>query len=245
MLSLVALIALFSTQALAISLGLILPDSNVWHSLTYTITVPAAPPSGVTSGPWFFWAGLQPEGGGVVQPVLQWGEAAPGYVNPNAPFTHTWAMVLWTVPAADKNNDQSAIANGIWAAQGAKIKCTVTFNDGKWTQTADVTSGGGSGNTNSQTITATKYFDMDGATDSHANFFVIESELDGSQTSQWDFDVTFTDIALTAKTNDGVSALCSGATSHSDGNGYITIAGYSLSADGKTCSWNSMKLSPP
>jgi len=246
MFSILAALALVSTPALAISLGLILPDSNVWHSLTYTIAVPAAPPAAVTTGPWFFWAGLQPEGGGVVQPVLQWGESDPsGYVNPNAAFNHVWAMILWVVPAADKNSGNSAISKGIWAAEGAKITSTATFDNGVWTQTAKVVSGGGSGSSVSEAITATQYFDMDGATDSHANFFVIESELYGQQTGDWNYDITFTDISLTAKTNDGVGALCSGATSHSDGNGYITISGYSLSSDGKTCHWNSMVLSPP
>ncbi|EJT98580.1 hypothetical protein DACRYDRAFT_24205 [Dacryopinax primogenitus] len=148
-------------------------------------------------------------------------------------------MVLWTVPAAGVNNDQSAISQGIWADEGAKITSTVNFSGGQWTQTANVVSGGGSGNSK------TEYFNMDGATDSHANFFVIESELDGQQTGDWNFDVTFTDISLTAATTDGVSALCSGATSHSDGNGFITISGYSLSSDGKTCNWGTMTLSPP
>ncbi|EJT98574.1 hypothetical protein DACRYDRAFT_110485 [Dacryopinax primogenitus] len=252
MFSLLAVLALACTHALGISLGLILPGNNVWHSLTYTITVPPGPSSAVTSGPWFFWAGLQPEGGGVVQPVLQWGESPPsGEVNPNAAFPHIYQMVLWTVPAGDKNNDQarhpelSAISQGIWADEGAKITSTVTFSGGKWTQTAKVVSGGGSGNSVSQTITATQYFDMNGATDSHANFFVIESELDGQQTGDWNFDVVFTDISLTAMTTNGVSALCSGATSHSDGNGFITISGYSLSSDGKTCNWNKITLSPP
>ncbi|EJT98576.1 hypothetical protein DACRYDRAFT_110487 [Dacryopinax primogenitus] len=235
MLSCLALLALACTPALAISLGLILPDGNVWTSLTYTITVPPGPSSAVTTGPWFLWAGLQPEGGGVVQPVLQWGQSP-----------SNGEMVLWTVPADGLNDDQSAISQGIWADEGARITSTVNFSCGQWTQTAYVVSGGGSGNFVTQTITASEYFNVPGcACDSRANFFVIESELYGQQTGDWNFDVTFTDISITAATTDGVSALCSGATSHSDGNGYVTISGYSLSSDGKTCNWSTMILSPP
>ncbi|KZO93693.1 hypothetical protein CALVIDRAFT_502755 [Calocera viscosa TUFC12733] len=240
-----ALLALVSTQALAISLGLILPDSNVWTSLTFTITVPPPPPPSVTTGPWFFWAGIQPPGG-VVQPVLQWGEApSAGWVNNDALFPHIWQMVDWAVPAADKNNDVSATTQGIWADEGAQILNTVTFANGQWSQTSTVVSGGGFGYSVSETVTATQYFDVDGATNSDANFFVIESELYGQQIGDWNFDVTFTDISLTAETTDGVSALCEGATSHSDGNGYISISGGSISPDGLTCYWDSMVLSPP
>ncbi|EJT98579.1 hypothetical protein DACRYDRAFT_96381 [Dacryopinax primogenitus] len=139
----------------------------------------------------------------------------------------------------------SAISQGIWADEGAKITSTVNFSGGQWTQTANVVSGGGSGNSVTETVTANQYFNAPCACDSHTNFFVIESELDGQQTGDWNFDVTFTDISITAATTDGVSALCSGATSHSDGNGYVTISGYSLSSDGKTCNWSTMILSPP
>jgi len=121
----------------------------------------------------------------------------------------------------------------------------VNYANGQWTQTSTVVSGGGSGSSVSQTISAEQYFDVDETTDSDANFFVLESELYGQQISDWDFDVTFSDISITALTTDGVSSLCSGATSHSDGNGYITISGYSLSGDGLTCHWDSMVLSPP
>ncbi|KZT53817.1 hypothetical protein CALCODRAFT_557323 [Calocera cornea HHB12733] len=240
------LLALACTPALAISLGLILPDSNVWTSLTFTMTVPPPPPPSVVTGPWFFWAGIQPPGG-VVQPVLQWGEApSNGWINnDNAPFPHIWQMVDWVVPSQGKNNDVSATTQGIWADEGAQIRSTVNYANGQWSQTSTVVSGGGSGYSVSETVSATQYFDVDETTNSDANFFVLESELYGDQIGDWNFDVTFTDITLTADTTDGVSALCGGATSHSDGNGFISITGFSLSGDGKTCHWDSMVLSPP
>lgn len=246
MLAPLALLALIAAPALAISLGLILPDDNVWTALTYTITVPPPPPPSVTSGPWFFWAGLQPNGGGVVQPVLQWGQAPPdGWVNPDPPFAKVWQMVLWFVPAAGKNNDVSQQSEGIFADVGAEITSTVAYVNGQWFQSATVISGGGAGDSVSSSVFANQYFDVGNGTDSNANFFVLESELDGPDTADWDFDVTFTDISITAMTTDGVSALCGGVTSHTDGNGFITVSDFTLSPDGKTCNWASMVLLPP
>lgn len=239
------LLALVSS-ALAISLGLVLPDSNVWDSLTYTITVPEAPGAEVTSGPWFFWAGLQPNGGGVVQPVLQWGQAPPdGWVNPDPPFPKVWQMVLWAVPADGENNNVSDQSEGIFADIGATITSTVNYVNGVWFQSATVMSGGGAGDSTSSSVVSNQYFQATNTTDSNAGFFVLESELHGSDTADWDFDVTFTDINLTAENTDGVSALCSSMVSKTDGNGFATISGYSLSADGKTCHWDSIVLSPP
>jgi len=233
--SVLALLALVSTPVLAISIGLSLPDGNVWNSLTYTITVPPAPGPEVTTGPWFFWAGFQPSGGGVIQPVLQWGENPPsGWVNPDD--VQPWFMVLWTVPASDKNNDQSDISQGVYAPQGSQIVSTVNNDgNGQWTQTSSV-----NGVSVGQTLSASQYFDTN-----EANFFVLESELYGQQISDWNFDVTFSDISITAQTSDGVSSVCGGTTSHSDGNGFISVNGYSLSGDGLTCHWDSMVLSPP
>ncbi|EJT98590.1 hypothetical protein DACRYDRAFT_17806 [Dacryopinax primogenitus] len=245
--TLLALLGLAATPALAISLGLLLPDQNVWTQLTYTITVPPPPPPPVISGPWFFWAGFELPVGGVLQPVLQWGEdPADGWVNSDVTFPKEWFMVLWTVCDQDKNNDQSAISQGVYAAQGAQILNTVTYdNNGYWTQTAEVISGGGAGASVTQTISAAQYFDTANMPASGANAFVIESELTGGQTGDWDFDVEFTDISITAMTNDGVSMACGEVNSRSDGNGFITVNGYSLSSDGLTCHWDSMTLSPP
>ncbi|EJD51280.1 hypothetical protein AURDEDRAFT_159686 [Auricularia subglabra TFB-10046 SS5] len=218
--------------------------SNVWSELEYTITVPQAPPSDVTSGPWFFWCGLQPNGGGVVQPVLQWGQNAPSYVNPNPVFAKIWAMVLWTVPADGLNNNNANQSPGIWAAQGDRIDNFMTYNNNQWTQTARVISGQASGQNTVSTITASQYFHTDSAGDSNANFFVCESELDGSQTNRWNFNVTFTNINLRAKTNAGVQALCQTAVSHSDGNGFATIQGFRMLND-TTCHWDTVILTPP
>jgi len=242
--SLAALVGL----AQAISWPMILDPSstgsNVWTSLSYVVHVPPGPPSTVTSGPWFFWCGLQPQGGGVVQPVVQWGENAPAYVNPNAPFSHIYAMVLWDVPADGLNNNESEISNGIWMAQGDVVNNTAVYSNGVWTQTATVTAGQAAGQTTSTSISASQYFHTDSAGDSNANFFVCESELDGSQTNQWNFNVTFTDIIVRAKTTSGVQSLCSSQSSFTDGNGFATISGFSM-PDAQTCHFASLTLTPP
>ncbi|EJD36973.1 hypothetical protein AURDEDRAFT_116945 [Auricularia subglabra TFB-10046 SS5] len=248
MLSLVFALFAVATSAWAISWPLILDagstGGNVWIELTYTIHVPQGPPSTVTTGPWFFWCGLQPQGGGVVQPVLQWGEDAPGYVNPNAPFPHIWAMVLWDVPASGLNNDVSRISNGVWAAQGDQIANSASFNSGFWTQTASVISGQATGASTSTNITANQYFHDDAAHDGGANFFLCESELDGQQTNQWNFPVLFTDIFIRAKNSNGVQALCASARPFSDGNGFANMTGFSM-FDANTCHFASLVLTPP
>ncbi|KZV81431.1 hypothetical protein EXIGLDRAFT_844614 [Exidia glandulosa HHB12029] len=236
-------------QVLGISWGLILDsastDGNVWIELVYTIHVPQGPPATVTTGPWFFWCGLQPQGGGVVQPVLQWGEATPdGYVNNNAPFPHIWAMVLWDVPADNFNNNTSRISQGVWAAQGDQISNTASFGNGAWTQSAQVISGQATGASTSTSITANQYFHDDAAHDGNANFFVCESELDGSQTNQWNFPVLFTDIFIRAKASTGVEALCASAQPFSDGNGFANMTGFSM-FDANTCHFASLILTPP
>ncbi|KZV95860.1 hypothetical protein EXIGLDRAFT_734349 [Exidia glandulosa HHB12029] len=237
-------LALLLRSASAISWALIFSNGNVWSELEYTITVPPAPPSDVTSGPWFFWCGLQPNGGGVVQPVLQWGQLGPSYVNPNPVFAKIWAMILWTVPASGLNNNNAFQSPGIWAAQGDKIDSFMTYNNNVWVQTARVTSGQASGQNTVSNLSASQFFHTDSAGDSNANFFVCESELDGSQTNRWNFNVTFTNINLRAKTNTGVQSLCASAVSHSDGNGFATIQGFRMLND-TTCHWDTVILTPP
>ncbi|KZP00443.1 hypothetical protein CALVIDRAFT_509679 [Calocera viscosa TUFC12733] len=249
----IAFLLLFSRAALAISWGYILDPSstnnNVFTQLVYTIQVPAAPPQQVTSdwpnsAPWVKQCGFQPSGGGVVQPVLQWGTFAPSYVNPNPGFTETWALALWDLPASGYNNGNSDESAGIWAAQGDQIAVSVTFENGQWVQTANVISGQAQGQSTSLTVPQNGWYPSDSAGDSNANFFVCESELYGDDTGLWDFPVVFTDMYVRAATSDGIEALCEQHLDYSDGNGYATIVGFSM-FDSETCYYQSVTLTPP
>ncbi|EJT98593.1 hypothetical protein DACRYDRAFT_17808 [Dacryopinax primogenitus] len=244
MLAALALLGLAATPALGISISLILPDENVWTQMNYTITVPPPVPSGVTQGPWWYTAGLQAPGG-MLAPGLQWGEdSAAGFVNPNVTFPKVWSMVLWTLCANDKTDCHDAISQGVYADLGAKIRNTAVYDNGFWTQQAEVISGGGRGASVNQTISAASYFDTQTLPAPGTSFFLLESAITGPQSSAWNFNVTFTDISLTAQNSTGVASLCGGQTSTTDGNGFITINGFEMSSDGLTCHWDSMILSP-
>ncbi|EJU01635.1 hypothetical protein DACRYDRAFT_100463 [Dacryopinax primogenitus] len=243
LLSLVPL-ALLARSAYGISWSLILGNDNTWVQQKYTVTVPPPPPAGVTDGPWYFWCGLQPSGGGVIQPVLGWKTSENNIINPGASFPHVWAMNLWSLPwnYGQDGAPTTQESAGIWADQGAQIASTVTWENGQWYQQANVLNGQAAGQT-VEMYTPASYFLGDNASGDNTPMTVCESELDGGQTSQWDFSVTFTDIYFEAASSDGVESLCASAIDHSDGNGYISFTGFSM-IDNKTCYWSSITLSP-
>jgi len=237
----------------AIAWGVILEEAttggNEWTALEFTVTVPPAPSSDVTSGPWFFWGGVQPglncDALGVIQPVLQWDEYSTCAVNDDPGFTASWQLVQWTVPSVNHNGNQSDVSCGIWAAQGDLIWNTVTFSSGTWTQTSKVVWGKALGASVTQTIEASDFFCPAANGGSTANFFLLESELYGDDISNWNFDVQFWNVSITAATTSGVADVCGAQVSFSDGNGNATLSGYSLSEDKKTCKWESVTLIPP
>ncbi|EJT98589.1 hypothetical protein DACRYDRAFT_101689 [Dacryopinax primogenitus] len=242
MLAALALLGLAATPALAISMQLILPNPNVWTQMSYTVTVPATSPANGTQGPIYFLGALQGSGGhGMLAPTLQWDEKpGNGFVNPNVTFSKAWYTALWMECADDASDCEPVTSEGLYADLGVQIRSTATYDNGFWTQKAEVISGGGRGVSVNQTISTALSFDTQ---NSNTNSFLIESFV--PESSAWNFNVTFTDISLTAQNSTGVASLCGGATSQSDGNGFITINGFEMSSDGLTCHWDSMTLSPP
>ncbi|KZO93695.1 hypothetical protein CALVIDRAFT_539869 [Calocera viscosa TUFC12733] len=244
LLPLLAIVRFASAIAWGVILDQTATQGNEWTSLQFTITIPPAPPAAVTTGPWFFWAGLQPGlycgSLGVLQPVLQWSEYSTCATNDGPAFPEVWQLVQWTVPSVNHNGNQSSVSCGIWAAAGDLISNNVTFSNGLWTQTSTVVSGQAKGASATQTVQASDFF-----CSPTANFFLMESELYGDAIADWNFPVQFTDVTLTAQTSTGVSALCASQKSFSDGNGNATLSGYTLSTDQRTCKWTSVTLLPP
>jgi len=238
-------LALLVSSAQAISWALIFNNGNTWTEQTFTLQVPPAPPADVTTGPWYFWCGLQPSGGGVIQPVLGYMASESSQVNPNPPFPEVWAINLWALPwnYGSSNNYELQESGGIWADQNAQIACSVSWQNGQWVQTANVISGAAAGQSVSITTPASA-FQSDSAGDDNTPMTVCESELYGDQTGEWDFTVTFTDVYFRAASSEGTEALCATATDHSDGNGYVSFSGFSM-FDDETCYWSSVTLSPP
>ncbi|KZO90994.1 hypothetical protein CALVIDRAFT_456122, partial [Calocera viscosa TUFC12733] len=238
-------LALLARSAYGISWALIFDNGNTWVQQTYTITVPPPPPPSVTSGPWYFWCGLQPQGGGVIQPVLGWETSENNQVNPNPSFPEVWAMNLWSLPWNYGQSGAPATQEsaGIWVDQGALVASTVQWENGQWYQQSNVLSGAAAGQT-VEMYTPASYFEGDNASGDNTPMALCESELDGGQTDQWDFTVTFTDVYFQAQTSDGVQTLCETATDHSDGNGYVSFTGFQM-IDDVTCYWFSITLSPP
>ncbi|EJD47735.1 hypothetical protein AURDEDRAFT_113357 [Auricularia subglabra TFB-10046 SS5] len=238
----------FAHTASAISWGVDLTSTNgnVWTSIQYTLTVPAAPPSTVTTGPWYFWCGVEPGWAqgrpGVVQPVLQYRSSAPSYVNPNPSFGQIWAIALWMVG----NAGQVAESNGIWLGEGDKVVSTAAYAGGNWTQTARVSSGKAAGLSIQQNEAASKLgFPTNSAGDSNAQFFLCESELYGQQANQWAYDITFSDVYLTAKTSTGVQSACQASQNvKNDGNGVAIPSGLSM-VNATTCYFRTVTLVPP
>jgi len=215
--------------------------------MVYTLHVPPAPPAGVTTGPWYFWCGLQPSGGGVLQPVLGWETTEPTVTNPNPSFPQVWAINLWALPWNFGQSGAPATqeSTGIWVDQNAQISASVTWENGAWSQSAQVISGAASGQSISLS-TNIDYFEGESTSFDNTNFAVCESELDGQQTDLWDFPVTFTDVFIRAATSDGIESLCVDAANqvHSAGTGTITFDGFSM-FDAETCHWSSITLTPP
>ncbi|EJU01638.1 hypothetical protein DACRYDRAFT_108171 [Dacryopinax primogenitus] len=240
-----AAFAVFVRSVTAISWALIFDNGNTWIEQVFTIHVPPAPPADVTTGPWYFWCGLQPTGGGVVQPVLAFLGPEGNQVNPNPPFPEVYAMNLWALPW---NIDEGGApptqeSAGIWVDQGAQIASSVSFQGSQWVQSANVISGAASGQ--SVTLnTPDSYFQNTSPGNDNTMMTVCESELYGSQIGEWDFSVTFTDVFFRAASSNGVEALCQTATDHTDGNGFISFTGFSM-FDEETCFWSSITLTPP
>ncbi|KZO90995.1 hypothetical protein CALVIDRAFT_558372 [Calocera viscosa TUFC12733] len=243
-LSLLAL-ALLLRSCTAISWALIFSNGNTWIEQVFTIHVPPAPPASVTTGPWYFWCGLQPSGGGVIQPVLAFMGPEGSQVNPNPPFAEVYAMNLWALPWNYGDSGAPAVQEsaGIWVDQGAQIASSVSFQGSQWIQSANVISGAASGQSVSLS-TPDSYFQNTSPSGDNTMMTVCESELYGDQISDWDFTVTFTDVYFRAASSDGTEALCQTATDHSDGNGYVSFSGFSM-FDDETCYWSSITLSPP
>ncbi|EJU01652.1 hypothetical protein DACRYDRAFT_108183 [Dacryopinax primogenitus] len=211
-------LALLAQPTHAISWGLFTPSGNPWIQMVFTQHVPQGPPSDVNSGPWFFWCGLQPNGGGVLQP--------PG--NQGQPDG---------LPAIQ--------SEGFWVDEGAQIVGTVTWENGQWGQTAQVISGQAAGQSISLT-SQTNYFQGETPGFDNTNFAVCDAELDGSQTGEWNFPVVFTDLFIRAATSDGIEALCADTANpvHSAGAGSIQFEGFSM-LDAETCHWSTVTLLPP
>ncbi|KZT59248.1 hypothetical protein CALCODRAFT_554299 [Calocera cornea HHB12733] len=239
-----ATLALLVRSSYGISWSLIFDNGNTWTQQKYIITVPPPPPPSVTTGPWYFWCGLQPQGGGVIQPVLGWKTSENTQVNQDPPFPEVWAINLWSLPwDYSSSNPTLQESAGIWVDQGARVASTIQWENGEWYQQSDVLSGAAAGQTVEMTTPAS-YFLSDGAGDDNTPMVVCESELDGDQVDQWDFTVTFTDVYIKAQTSDGVQTLCETATDHSDGSGYISFSGFQM-VDDVTCYWSSITLTPP
>ncbi|EJU01654.1 hypothetical protein DACRYDRAFT_116737 [Dacryopinax primogenitus] len=209
---------------------------------------PPAPPPEVTTGPWYFWCGVQPSGGGVIQPVLGYragGEENP--VNPDPPFPQVWALNIWALPwnYGPGNGFQLQESQGIWVAEGDQIASTVTWEQESqdWIQTAEVVSGLADGN-DVWMVSDAYNWESNGSGDDNTREIVCESELYGNQISYWNFSVVFTDVTFRAANSNGVEYICSGQTSHSDGNGYITFKGFEM-LDDQTCYWSSITLTAP
>ncbi|EJT98572.1 hypothetical protein DACRYDRAFT_24199 [Dacryopinax primogenitus] len=166
-------------------------------------------------------------------------------MNDNPGFAEAWQLVQWTVPSVNHNDNQSAVSCGIWVAQGDQIANTISFTNGQWRQTSTVVAGRAKGASVSQTVQASSFFCSAGNAAFTANFFILESELYGDNISAWSFPVQFTNVSITAQTSTGVSALCGSQKTFSDGNGNATLAGYSVSSDGRTCKWTNVTLLPP
>ncbi|KZO91006.1 hypothetical protein CALVIDRAFT_589410, partial [Calocera viscosa TUFC12733] len=214
-----------------------------------SITVPAAPvvPLNLTTGPWYFWCGLQPYGGGVVQPVLGWRESEPNALNPNPPFPKVWEMNLWAVPwnGANQPPPQTAqMSSGIWADEGALIASTVIWEteSSEWVQTANVLSGAAAGQPVSMITPAS--FLSDG--DNHTFYALcLPRRLYGTHAGQyWHFNVTLTNVVFRAITSVGVQSLCASAADYSNDQGGIAFAGFKM-VDPETCYWESITLMPP
>ncbi|EJD47726.1 hypothetical protein AURDEDRAFT_123308 [Auricularia subglabra TFB-10046 SS5] len=240
-------------------------NSNVWTSIQYTLTVPAAPPSTVTTGPWvrtvicsrrapegrtspmqYFLCGILPGWArgnpGLVRPVLQYRASAPSYVNPNPSFDQIWAMALWMTG----NAGQVAESNGIWVGEGDKVVSTAAYADGNWTQTTRVSSGKATNLSIQQNEAASKLgFPANSAGDSNAQLFFCESDLHGQQADQWTADVIFSDVTFTANTCDGVQAACQAALNiKNDGTGVAIPSGFSM-PNANTCYFETVRLVPP
>ncbi|KZT59237.1 hypothetical protein CALCODRAFT_554293 [Calocera cornea HHB12733] len=243
MLRTIIVLPVFVGFAQSISWALFLPEGNTWVEQDFTMTVPPAPPPEVTTGPWYFW----PSGGGVVQPVLGFMADESNQVNPDPPFPEVVRLKLWALPwnYGSSNNFQLQESAGIWVDEGAQIASTVSWQaqSSQWVQTTLVVSGAAAGQQVTLTTPASAFL-SDSAGDNNTPETVCESELDGSQTGDWDFTVTFTDVTFRAANSNGVASLCESATDHSDGNGFISFSGFSM-PDAQTCFWSTITLTPP
>ncbi|KZT59247.1 hypothetical protein CALCODRAFT_493794 [Calocera cornea HHB12733] len=170
-------LALLIRSAAAISWALVFSNGNTWIEQVFTIHVPAAPPSSVTNGPWYFWCGLQPTGGGVVQPVLAFLGPEDNQVNPNPPFAQVYAMNLWALPWNFGQSGAPATQEsaGIWADQGAQIAASVSFRGRQWVQSASVISGAAAGQSVSLS-TPDSYFQDTSSGNDNTMMTVCESE---------------------------------------------------------------------
>ncbi|KZO91002.1 hypothetical protein CALVIDRAFT_489707 [Calocera viscosa TUFC12733] len=206
------------------------------------MTVPAAPvvPPNVTTGPWYFWCGIQPPGGGVVQPVLGWRESEPNALNPNPPFPKVWAMNLWVGPGV---YDHYLASSGIWVDEGAQIVSTVTWENAssEWVQTASVLSGAAAG----QQVSMTTLESWLNTGDNSNVFAPCVAELYGTNADQyWHFNFAFTNVIFRAATSVGVQSVCASKADYSNNQGGVALAGFKM-LDPQTCYWESITLMPP
>ncbi|EJD47727.1 hypothetical protein AURDEDRAFT_183879 [Auricularia subglabra TFB-10046 SS5] len=245
---------IFARAVNAISWGIDLASTsgNVWMSMQYTLTVPAAPPSTVTKDPWLFGCGLQPGSAqgspGAVAPVLQYRSSAPSYVNPNPSFGRTWAVAVWMVRIAGQigSAGQTTESPAIWLGEGDKVISTITYAGGNWTQTAFVSSGRAAGLSIQQNEAASKVgFPTNAARDSNAQSFLCESLCSLPDLSQWAADVVFSDVYFTAKASNGVQSACQAAQKvKNDGLGVAIPSGFSM-PNPSTCYFETVRLVPP
>ncbi|EJU05034.1 hypothetical protein DACRYDRAFT_104923 [Dacryopinax primogenitus] len=190
---------------------------------------------------WFFWCGFETAGSvpAVVQPVLSWGQDDPtGYVGYGGFSHYEWLLSLWDVPGTDGQEVFQSPALSI--SPGDELNFEVFFSGTQWRQTAKCVSGTCAG----QNITLDVAY-TDFAASPTANLLLCESELYGSLSNQWDFDVTWTAVTAIASNNQNVANACVQAGSVSDGNGYATVSNLQVSWDENQCRWDSITLSPP
>ncbi|EJU01658.1 hypothetical protein DACRYDRAFT_100473 [Dacryopinax primogenitus] len=251
MLTLLKLSALtLVVPAYASSWGLVAPSGNTWIQMVWTQHVPQAPPADVTGGPWYFWCGLEPDGGGVIQPVMAYHGPEGQMTNPNPSFPQVYAMneQLWSLPWNYGQAGAPAYqeSTGIWVAENDQVACSVTWENGIWTQSANVITGQAAGQSITMNTDPNGFFLGENSGFDNTIFAVCETELDGTQAGEWNYPIVFTDLFLRAASSSGVEALCSDPVGNGQlgGVGSIQFEDFSM-FDPETCHWSTVTLLPP